>query len=59
MSPRHLERGDRLRSLHRLAPDELARVRAEGLRVGALRSSGARPEHADPTSVAVPIARED
>ncbi len=59
LSPHHLERGDRLRSLHRLAPDELARVRAEGLRVGALRSSGARPEHADPTSVAVPIARED
>jgi hypothetical protein len=56
LSPRHLARGDRARSLHRISADELARIRREGLRIGALRSSGARPEPGDPTSVAVPLA---
>ncbi len=56
LSPAQLRRGDRVRSLHRLSPDELARIRRDGLRIGALRSSGARPEHADPTSI--PWGRE-
>lgn len=51
LSPRHLRRGDRLESRHRLGPALRARVAAEGLRIGALRQSGARPEHADPVSV--------
>jgi uncharacterized membrane protein len=55
LSPQHLERGDHLRSLHRMSDAERARIEAGGLRVGALRSSGARPEPRDPTSVAVPL----
>lgn len=55
LSPSQVRRGDRLRSLHRLNEAEIARIRAEGLRVGALRSSGARPEHEDPTSVPVAL----
>lgn len=58
LSPRHVARSDRLRSLHRLPASEIARIRREGLRIGALRSSGARPEHEDPTSVLVPLTRE-
>lgn len=58
LSPSHLERGDRLESRHQLREHELAAIRRHGLRVGALRSSGARPEHEDPTSVAVPIRDE-
>ncbi len=54
-SPQHLRRGDRLRSLHRLSAAEIEAIRSEGLRVGALRSSGARPEHADPIAVDVPL----
>jgi hypothetical protein len=53
LSPAHVQRGDRLRSMH--AADEAdRRAFADGaLRIGALRSSGARPEHEDPISVAV------
>lgn len=57
LSPRHLRAGDRARSLHRLSPAEIARIERDGLRIGALRSSGARPEHADPTSISVPLQR--
>lgn len=56
LSPAHLREGDRLRSRHRLSSTELAQIEREGLRVGALRSSGARPEHGDPTSVPVRLA---
>jgi uncharacterized membrane protein len=56
LSPAHFERGDRIRSLHRLEPGELDPA---DLRVGALRSSGARPEHADPMSVRVDGAPSD
>jgi hypothetical protein len=47
--------GDRLRSVHRLGPAERARVLAEGLRVGLIRQSGARPVATDPDSVLVPL----
>lgn len=53
LSPEHLRRGDRLRSVHPLSPDERTRIARRGLRIGALRSSGARPEHADPVAVDV------
>ena len=56
LSPAHLREGDRLRSRHRLSPTERARIERDGLRIGALRSSGARPEHEDPTSVPVRLA---
>jgi uncharacterized membrane protein len=50
LSPAHFRRGDVIRSTHPLDPDE---VPPADLRVGALRSSGARPEHGDPMSVPV------
>lgn len=52
LSPAHFRRGDVIRSAHPLGPDE---VRPAELRVGALRSSGARPEHGDPLSVVVDV----
>lgn len=55
LSPNHLARGDRLESRHRLDPAETEAIRRRGLRVGALRSSGARPDPGDPTSVPVPL----
>ncbi|HJL16551.1 MAG TPA: DUF2079 domain-containing protein [Sandaracinaceae bacterium LLY-WYZ-13_1] len=55
LSPRHLRRGDLVRSRHHLGPDLRARILEERLRVGLLRQSGARPEHADPMSVTVPL----
>jgi uncharacterized membrane protein len=55
LSPQHLRRGDRLESRHRLDAAEAGAIRARGLRVGALRSSGARPDPEDPTSVPVPL----
>ncbi len=55
LSPVHLARGDRLVSAHRLSGEERAAIAARGLRVGLIRQSGARPEHADPTSVAVSL----
>lgn len=45
LSPVHLRRGDRLRSVHVAPPGPV--------RVGVVRSSGARPAHEDPTSVFV------
>lgn len=55
LSPRHLRRGDRARSRHRLGPALRRRILDRGLRVGLLRESGARPAHADPVSVRVPL----
>lgn len=52
LSPAHFERGDRIRSRHPLASGEIPPGR---LRIGAIRSSGARPEHEDPMSIGVPI----
>jgi hypothetical protein len=55
LSPAHLLAGDHLRSRHLLSADERAEIERRGLRVGALRSSGARPEPSDPTSVRVQL----
>ncbi|MDH5671386.1 MAG: DUF2079 domain-containing protein [Myxococcales bacterium] len=55
LSPRALQEGDALRSPHALSDAERARIMGRGLHVGALRSSGARPEPGDPTSVRVPL----
>lgn len=55
LMPGHLQRGDLLVSPHVLSDEELAKVRKYGLRIGAIRESGARPEHDDPISVNVPI----
>ncbi len=51
LSPAHLEPGDRLRSAHPLDDAEARAFDAGELRVGLLRSSGARPSHGDPVSV--------
>lgn len=51
LSPAHLARGDRLRSIHEVRPHEYDAWSREGVRVGLLRSSGARPEHDDPMSI--------
>jgi uncharacterized membrane protein len=48
LSPAHFRRGDRIRSVHALDPADTG---PGALRIGALRSSGARPEHGDPTSI--------
>ncbi len=58
LSPHHLVRGDRVRSMHALSPAERAALEERGLRIGALRSSGARPEHGDPVAVDVPLTRD-
>ncbi len=55
LSPELLRRGDRVRSTHALTPAERARIERLGLRIGALRSSGARPEHADPVAIDVQV----
>jgi hypothetical protein len=52
LSPAHFERGDRIRSVHAIEPRELE----PALRIGAVRSSGARPEHEDPMSVRVGVS---
>jgi hypothetical protein len=57
LGPSHLERGDRARSMHRLSPALRDAIVEHGLRIGLLRQSGARPEHADPTSISVTLAR--
>lgn len=55
LNPVHLRRGDLALSRHRLGPALLRAVRRRGLRVGAIRQSGARPEHGDPNSIAVAL----
>lgn len=55
LSPVHLRRGDLARSRHRLGPALLEAIGARGLRIGAIRQSGARPEHADPNSIEVEL----
>lgn len=54
-SPAHFHAGDRIRSTHVLSPLELAAIARDGLRIGAIRASGARPEHEDPLSVPVSL----
>jgi hypothetical protein len=57
LSPAHLREGDRLRSTHKLGPQERRAIETHGLRVGALRSSGARPRPQDPPAVDVPLLK--
>jgi hypothetical protein len=57
LSPAHLRAGDRLRSVHRLSRGELSAIERRGLYVGALRSSGARPEPTDPHVIAARLLR--
>jgi hypothetical protein len=51
LSPAHLRAGDCVRSTHTLDPEEIEAFDAGELRVGLLRSSGARPAHEDPVAV--------
>lgn len=55
-SPAHFLRGDRIRSRHVLSPLERDAIAADGLHLGAIRASGARPEHEDPLSIEVALA---
>jgi hypothetical protein len=57
LSPAHFRSGDRIRSLHVLSALEREATLREGLHVGAIRASGARPEHGDPISIEVALAR--
>lgn len=54
-SPAHFRAGDRIRSSHVLSLDERWAIRRDGLRVGAIRESGARPAHEDPLSLPVAL----
>jgi len=56
LSPLHLRTGDRVRSLHPLDDEEARSFDAGELRVGLLRSSGARPTHADPVAVYLSVS---
>lgn len=55
LSPVHLRRGDLVVSRHRLGASLRSSITTDGLRVGAIRQSGARPAHADPNSVPVSL----
>jgi len=55
LSPVHLRAGDTLRSTHTLPPEVSATIARGGLRIGALRTSGAPPNKHDPPSVAVTL----
>jgi hypothetical protein len=53
LSPARLEAGDRARSVHDLDEEEARAFDAGELKVGLLRSSGARPAHEDPVAVSL------
>jgi len=53
-SPAHFRAGDRIRSRHALSEIERDAIARDGLHLGAIRASGARPEHGDPLSIEVP-----
>jgi uncharacterized membrane protein len=54
LSPANL-RDENVLSWHALDERERARILERGLRVGALRSSGAPPEQGDPVSIPIPL----
>ncbi len=54
VSPALLREGDRLRSVHVLDARTAAAMRANGVWVGVVRSSGARPDPGDPVTVLAP-----
>jgi uncharacterized membrane protein len=53
LSPAHVDRGDLMRSTHRLSREERATLLTRELYVGAVRASGARPRPSDPISVPI------
>ncbi|MBN8616617.1 MAG: DUF2079 domain-containing protein [Deltaproteobacteria bacterium] len=53
LSPARFSAGDRIRSMHALSSDELEAIEAHGLRIGAVRQSGARPDPGDPPAIDV------
>jgi uncharacterized membrane protein len=55
LSPAQLRPGDRLISTHSLTRTEAAAIGKSGLWVGALRSSGARPQPKDPIARRIPL----
>ncbi len=55
LSPAHLSAGDRVESRHPLTAREREAIARSGLRVGAVRESGARPEPGDPPAIDVTI----
>lgn len=55
LSPSHLRAGDRVESRHALRGVERGAFVEDGLRIGVLRSSGARPVPSDPMTVAVSV----
>jgi uncharacterized membrane protein len=55
LSPAHWRSGDLIRSRHPLNEAELADIERYGLWLGALRSSGARPDPTDPVSARVAV----
>lgn len=56
LSPVHLRAGDRVRTCHALEAYERRAVLDQGLYLGTVRSSGARPEPTDPWTVRVPLS---
>lgn len=55
-SPAHFRSGDRIRSTHVLSRLEEQAISHDGLRIGAIRASGARPVHDDPLSIEVALS---
>ncbi len=58
LSPALFRSGDRITSVHPLSEEELRQIHAHGLRVGAIRQSGARPDHGDPVGLDVELHGE-
>lgn len=58
LSPVHVRAGEWVVSDHRVPQELVARIRRQGLRLGALRTSGAPPEHGDPVSAPIPFTFE-
>lgn len=55
LSPALFREGDRITSVHPLSEEEQHQIRAHGLRIGAIRQSGARPDHGDPVGIDVDL----
>lgn len=56
LSPVHLREGEVVQSRHLLSPGEAAALLRGEIRVGLLRSSGARPAHADPVAIYLSVS---
>lgn len=57
VSPAHLRLGDVITSRHVLSERERTAIAEQGLRIGALRTSGSPPEHGDPPALDVALPR--